>query len=445
MDEDRVSGILFLILQERPSKAQPETSPSIITTDWRKILTSLRILESKRIECHCHGIHFALVDLERSRILPNGRLPVNEKGIEHYKKEMQILRSKGISIMVTLFHWDLPQSLQDEYQGFSSRQSVGDFATYARICFEAFAPYVQWWSTFNEPWTYAQCGHAWGVHAPGHIDPIEPFLVGHHMLLAHAEAVKIYRSMTNMGSGISIALNSDWCIPATDSDQDRLASQTAVEFSLGWFADPIYFGDYPAVMKERIPNLPQFTEQESKFLRNSVDFLCFNHYTTQFCENIPNVHASDTWQRSMGVTRSPYRDGVPIGPKCESTWLFVYPPGIYHISNWISNRYGNPDIFITENGCDIQDEFKLKVEDAVHDVHRINYYRGYLDQVLKAISSGVSIKGYFAWTLFDNFEWGEGYKNRFGIYYVDFADNNKRYPKDSALWYRDLCHTFHLK
>jgi len=323
------------------------------------------------------------------------------------------------------------------------------FAKYADACFAAFGDRIIYWTTFNEPLTFCISGYLTGVHAPGRCSDrtkcsagnssTEPYLCGHSVLLAHSEAVKIYRTtyQTKQKGKIGLTLNTDYAVPMTTNQTDVDAAQRNLEFQCAWFADPIYIGDYPQSMKDGAGNrLPKFTTEQSQQLKGSWDFYAMNHYTSKYVANRPIPNPSDGWDDDQGTTVTPYKDGVPIGPPADSDWLFVVPTGIRNTLNWVSRRYGRPAIYITENGVDVPGESNMTLQQALNDTFRINFYQNYIDNVMLANGTdGVDIRSYFAWSLLDNYEWQDGFNKRFGLHYVDYNNNLTRYQKQSAVWY----------
>ncbi|KAK1266618.1 Beta-glucosidase 12 [Acorus gramineus] len=379
-----------------------------------------------------------------SRILPTGSLGggVNKEGIKYYNNLINELISNGMQPFVTLFHWDSPQGLEDRYAGFLSPNIVADYRDYADVCFREFGDRVKHWITFNEPWSFCALGYARGLHAPGRCSPSEaggcrrgdsgrePYIVAHHQLLAHAEAVKLYRNKykESQNGMIGITLISSWFIPVTASKSNKDAAQRAQDFMLGWFMDPITQGDYPFSMRSLIRDrLPEFTEEQSKALIGSIDFLGLNYYTSNYASSIPF---------SDDLPPDYMTDARTIQTQAASPWLFVYPKGIRSLLKYIKTEYNNPLIYITENGIDEVNNGTLSLQEALKDDTRIDYYHQHLQQIRRAIKEGVDVRGYFAWSLLDNFEWADGYTVRFGINYVDFKDGLKRYPKKSASWFK---------
>ncbi|KAH7426036.1 hypothetical protein KP509_11G082200 [Ceratopteris richardii] len=303
----------------------------------------------------------------------------------------------------------------------------------------------------NEPLQFAYAGHGSGEHAPGRCSDrswsavgnshTEPYIVAHNALLAHAAAVDIYNKKykADQGGVIGITVDGEWAEPLTDSDDDKEAAQRRMEFQIGWFLDPLFFGDYPATMRKEVGDrLPYFTEDEIKLLRGSTDFLGINHYSTRYVTNSTKEKNQDECDHfdDQRVTTFYEVDGKPIGERAASVWLYIVPWGLKHELLWISQRYNNPIIYITENGMD--QEGSEPLEETLNDQLRIRFYEGYLSAVAEAIREGVDVRGYFAWSFVDNFEWAKGYTKRFGIIYIDYQNDLKRIPKASASWWSTL-------
>ncbi|KAK8962643.1 Beta-glucosidase 6 [Platanthera guangdongensis] len=392
-----------------------------------------------------------------SRIFPNGTGQINQAGVDHYNKLIDALLSKGIEPYVTIFHWDLPQALEDGYEGWLNHSIINDFATYADTCFKEFGDRVKYWITFNEPHTVSIQGYDVGLQAPGRCSNIlrflcrggnsatEPYVVAHNILLSHATAVDIYKSKYKQVQHGSVGMSFDvmWFEPMSNSQKDIAATQRAMDFQFGWFIDPIFFGDYPSSMRERVGNrLPKFSASEAALVKGSLDFVGINHYTTFYTvensTNLIGVLLNDTLA-DAGAISLPFKDFKPIGDKAASIWIYIVPTGIRSLMNYIKEKYGNPPVFITENGMDDPNNPFVPIKDALKDEKRISYHNGYLGNLSEAIRvDGCDVRGYFAWSLLDNWEWAAGYTSRFGLYFVDYGDNLKRYPKDSVKWFKNL-------
>lgn len=389
-----------------------------------------------------------------SRILPTGMLSggVNQEGIKYYNNLINELVANGIKPFVTIFHWDLPQGIEDAYGGFLSPKSVDDFRNYAEICFREFGDRVKHWITLNEPHTFSNAGYTSGVFAPGRCSNhtqcnggnsgTEPYLASHHQLLAHAAAVKVYREkfLATQKGVIGIALNTGFSVPFSDSQADKDAASRAMDFSYGWFLDPLTRGQYPQSMQSLVGNrLPKFTREQSKMLTGSFDFIGLNYYSSSYAKAVPlNKAGTPSYATDSQADSLNNRNGVPIGPVAASDWLYVYPKGFRDLLLYTKRKYKNPLIYITENGVDERNDPKLSLEQALIDKDRIKYYDEHLYYLQLAIKDGVNVKGFFAWSLFDNFEWANGYTVRFGIYFVDYKNGNKRYPKQSAHWFKNF-------
>eukprot|EP00638_Chattonella_subsalsa_P001804 CAMPEP_0117751774 /NCGR_PEP_ID=MMETSP0947-20121206/11185_1 /TAXON_ID=44440 /ORGANISM="Chattonella subsalsa, Strain CCMP2191" /LENGTH=508 /DNA_ID=CAMNT_0005570239 /DNA_START=61 /DNA_END=1584 /DNA_ORIENTATION=+ len=405
------------------------------------------------------GLKAYRMSIAWSRILPTGHLPVNQAAIDHYNQVFDRLQAAKITPFVTLWHWDTPQGLEDEYGSWLSEEITEDFNTYVDVCFQAFGDRVKHWVTLNEPWTSSLNGYGVGTAAPGRCSDrtkckegnsyTEPYIVAHNMLLSHARAVKTYKEkyQESQKGQIGMVLNIDNIVPMDPSSElDKLAGQQRTEFQFAWFADPITKGDYPDSMKRLIGDrLLEFTADESSDLINSFDFMGVNHYTSYYGEYKDlSVTGSgylwfDWWDAEVRLSQT-NKQGELLGPLSDSTWMMKVPHGIKDSLLWIHNRYpGFTSIFITENGCDTPGEFEKTAEEMQKDDSwRIDFLQQYIGNVSTAIDLGVPVKGYFVWSFLDNYEWGDGYSKRFGLVYVDYDNDLKRTPKGAYYWYADL-------
>ncbi|XP_057833538.1 beta-glucosidase 12 [Cryptomeria japonica] len=390
------------------------------------------------------------------RIYPKGRGIVNRKGIIHYNNLIDELLKNGIEPLVTIFHWDLPQVLQDEYGGFLSEKIVKDFVAYADTCFEAFGDRVKKWVTLNEPLSIVLQGYNTGNYAPGRCSKsianctegdsaTEPYIVAHNFLLSHAAAVKLYRDkyQKKQKGSIGISLITPWFIPYTNSLSDQKATRRILDFYFGWFMDPITSGDYPTTMRSYVgTRLPHFTLQQSKLLKGSFDFVGINYYTAYYALNnnaTPNATPTD-FTADYRVNFTGVKNGILIGAQAGSSWLYVYPRGIRALLNFIKVRYGNPPIYITENGVDEKTNASKPLKESLNDTWRIESTSKHLLNLFLALRDGCNVLGYYGWTFLDDFEWDSGYSLRFGFYFVDRLHNFTRYPKASAYWLKDFLH-----
>lgn len=383
------------------------------------------------------GVEGYRFSLSWSRILPDGKGKVNAAGIDFYNRLIDALLAADITPFITLYHWDLPLTLQLENDGWLSHTTTEAFVRYAEVCFDAFNDRVDHWITFNENWCTAVLGNGSGIFAPGRISSTEPYIVAHNLLLAHGKTVRSFRGKNCKGQ-IGIANNCDWREPLTNDPEDIAAAQEALEFFFGWFTDPVVFGDYPAIMKKRLGDkLPAFTPEEKEMLKGSSDFLGLNHYTTHYASRkvAPDFRV-DAEGGNGGIMKDHevYLSYDPDWKQTSMGW-FVVPWGLRKLLNWIKERYGNPPVYITENGCSVAANNR---EDAVNDQFRADFVESYTGALQEAINEdGVNAKGYFCWSLMDNFEWCKGYDMRFGLVFCDFK-SLERTPKISFHRYAEI-------
>ena len=371
-----------------------------------------------------------------ARIQPDGKGAVNPEGIRFYSDLIDTLLAHNITPWVTLYHWDLPLALQLEDDGWLNPRIADYFQRYAEICFEHFGDRVKHWITLNEPWVVSVLGYGQGIFAPGRVSNSEPYQAAHQLLRAHGKAVQSYRQTYQPAQQgiIGMTNNCDWREPASDAPEDKQAAQRALEFFLGWFADPIYFGAYPATMRERVKDrLPTFTDEDVALVKGSADFFGLNHYTTLYAAHVaPGEEVNYTVYGNGGLSAD---QDVKLSTddawdKTTMDWAIV-PWGCYKLLRWIGERYGNPSIYITENGCSLDDVVE---NGEVKDQARIAFVRDYLAGCHRAIEEGINLSGYFLWSFMDNFEWAFGYSKRFGLHFVDY-ETGQRIPKHSAMWY----------
>lgn len=414
-----------------PGKIEGNDNGNIACDHYHRFREDVALMQSLGLKAYRFSISW-------SRIMPAGRGDVNQAGIDFYNQLIDALLKAGIEPWITLYHWDLPAALQFELDGWIGDDISDVFAAYAEVCFRHFGDRVKNWITINEAWVVAILGYGHGVFAPGKKSKDLPYRAGHNLLKAHAKAVDIYRKQyqTVQGGKIGITNNCDWREPLTDSAADVAAAERALEFFLAWFADPVYKGDYPASMKQRLGDrLPSFSEEEKQLLRGSSDFFGLNHYTTMYAADATHGAEGGSVYGNGGLSED--QDvSLSVSPDWEMTdmqWAIV-PWGCRKLLEWIAARYDNPPIYITENGCAFD---QTPIDGQVDDRDRIAFFEGYLAAVHEAIGLGVDMKGYFIWSLLDNFEWASGYSKKFGITHVEEGSLN-RIPKASALWYRDV-------
>jgi len=357
-----------------------------------------------------------------SRVLPEGTGKVNEKGLQFYSDLVDELLAAGIEPFLTLYHWDLPQVLQDK-GGWQNPDSIAWFEEYAKVLFDKLGDRVTYWTTLNEPWCVAFLGNYIGEHPPGMRDLGTAILVSYNIMRAHGAAVRLFRNM-KMSGEIGITLNFTPSFPYTDSEEDKLASSYMDAFCVRWFLDAVFKGEFPSdllkLFKERGITLPDFTKGAE--MAEQIDFLGINYYNPSFHQY--NPHSWPFYASGM-KTDLPYTDREwPISPETLEGLLLR-----------INAEYSPPKMYITENGCSYNDI--VNEDGAILDYSRINYLSRHFKAVHSAISKGVDIRGYMVWSLLDNFEWAFGRYSRFGLIYHDF-ETLKRTPKQSAYWMRDV-------
>ncbi|PRQ34659.1 putative glycosidase [Rosa chinensis] len=317
---------------------------------------------------------------------------------------------------VTLFHWDLPQTLEDEYGGFLSPLIVNHFRDYAELCYKEFGDRVKHWITFNEPYSYSAGGYAVAILAPGRCSDrqelnctggnsgTEPYLVAHNQLLAHTAAITLYKQQyqSSQKGLIGITLVSNWFEPVSEAEHHKNATLRALDYM---FMDPLTNGDYPHSMRSLVGNrLPKFTKEQSKLLIGSFDFLGLNYYTANYAADAPHynsVNASyltDTYA-TLSCKYCKFKNF--ISSTAASDWLYVYPRGIRDLLLYTKTKYNDPLIYVTENGIDESNDPKLTLEVSLNDTQRVDYYYRHLYCLQRAIKDGVNVKGYFAWSLLD--------------------------------------------
>ncbi|XP_010542993.1 PREDICTED: beta-glucosidase 33-like [Tarenaya hassleriana] len=409
-------------------------------------------------ELRTNGFRFSI---SWTRVLPYGRVSngVNEKGVQFYNDLINELLDNGIQPAITLFHWESPLALETEYNGFLSKDIVKDFRDFARFCFQRFGDRVKNWATFNEPSVYSVAGYSKGKKAPGRCSPWEndlcmtgdssreAYITAHNQILAHVAAVDEFRKCDKCEGGkIGIVLVSHWYEPKDpNSEDDKKSARRSLDFQLGWFLDPLTRGEYPEVMKEDVgERLPKFTPEESKVLKEKcyLDFVGLNYYGAFFVTANDKVNISKLSYAADLATNFTTEQKESPHLKASSMGIVVYPLGLRRVLKHIKDYYNDPEIYIMENGLDEMDDGQKSLEEALNDKGRKEFLNSHILMMGKAIRfDEVRVKGYFVWSLMDNFEWDRGYRVRFGLYYVDYNDDMKRHMRSSGEWLRKFLDT----
>lgn len=347
------------------------------------------------------------------RVLPAGRGPVNAAGLDFYDRLVDGLLEAGIEPFPTLYHWDLPQALEDE-GGWTSRSTAEAFAEYAAIVAGRIGDRVSHMATLNEPWCSAVLGYEVGEHAPGRTSLPAALAAAHHLNLAHGLGVAAIRATApNVRAGV--VLNFEPKHPATDSAADVDAAQVAHDRFNRWFLDPIMGRGYPSRGVEATGwAMAEVREGDLAMVAAPIDFLGVNYYTRSVVSADGPLRSQDAPVTGMG-------------------WE-IYPDGLTEVLDWIAAEHPGLDLYVTENGA----AFPLS-DDPAEDPDRVAYLDGHIRAAHRAVEGGVPLRGYFVWSLLDNFEWAKGYSDRFGIVGVDF-DTQRRYLRSSARWYRRVVH-----
>jgi beta-glucosidase len=395
-----------------PGKVQNGDSGDVACDSYHRYPQDIQLMREL-------GLNTFRFSIAWPRIVPDGRGRPNVAGLDFYDRLVDELLANQLEPFVTLYHWDLPQALE-ERGGWPARETVDAFEEYVGIVAGRLGDRVRYWITQNEPWVISWLGYGWGFHAPGRTSDADALAAAHHVLLAHGRAVEVLRREAP-GSSVGIALDLVPAHPATDTPADRDAAFESDGFRNRWFLDAVFRGEYPADMLERYASiLPTIEEGDMRTIAAPLDFLGVNYYTRAILRADP----SDA-------------KPVPVDPegvqRTTMGWE-VYPDGLFELLVRLRDDYTLPPLFITENGAAFADDRR---NGSVDDPDRISYLEQHIDAVARAIEEGVPVRGYFVWSLLDNFEWAYGYSKRFGIVYVDY-ETLDRVPKASYRWYRDF-------
>jgi beta-glucosidase len=380
------------------------------------------------------GIKAYRFSISWSRLIPEGTGRVNEKAVALYRDMIKCMKENGIEPYITMYHWELPQALQDK-GGWQNDEIVEWFGEYARVIAENFTDLVQYVITLNEPQCFVGIGHLSGLQAPGlklSVDKV--FLVAHNALKAHGMAVKNLRKYAKQPLKIGYAPTCSVAYPYSESKEDIEAARQVYfgfyqpienwTWNVSWFIDPVILGHYPEEGLEKYKEyLPKFSKEDMELIHQPLDFIGQNIYNGYVIK--------------MGEDGKPQFVDRPLGfPKTATNWP-VTPECLYWGVRFISERYNMP-IYVTENGMGCHDQ--VSTDKRVRDPNRIDFLDQYISQLQRASDEGIDVRGYFLWTFLDNFEWDKGYNERFGIVHVDF-NTQKRIAKDSAYWYKKVIET----
>ncbi|MDT0345338.1 GH1 family beta-glucosidase [Streptomyces litchfieldiae] len=390
------------------------------------------------------GVGAYRFSLSWPRVQPTGRGPAVRTGLDFYRRLADGLLERGITPVATLYHWDLPQELEDA-GGWPERETAQRFADYAALAADALGDRVRTWTTLNEPWCSAFLGYGSGVHAPGRTDAVAALRAAHHLNLGHGLAVSALRAALPADAQVSITLNFHHTRPLSDSPADRDAARRIDGLANRLFTGPVLHGAYPEDVQQDTAALTDWSfvrDGDTALIAQPLDFLGVNYYTPTVVSDAADApsHGADG-HRASAFSPWPGADGVAFhraaGPTTAMGWA-VEPSGLHDLLLGLSREVPGLPLVITENGAAFDDY--VSPEGEVLDPDRIAFLHGHLTAVHRAIEAGADVRGYFLWSLLDNFEWGYGYSKRFGAVYVDYP-THRRIPKSSARWYADVART----
>lgn len=378
------------------------------------------------------------------RLFPTGRGEINEAGVQFYSDLIDELLKYGIEPMLTLYHWDLPQALQDDIGGWESREIIDAFNDYARLCFERFGDRVKLWATFNETIVFIGHGYLTGMHPPGVKDPKRAIQACHHVFLAHAKAVESFRAMHIAGDigFVNVMQPHD---PISQRPEDVTACDFAEDCFTHWFFDPVLKGEYPAKLLAQAQaafGVPVFAPGDAELLKNNIcDFVGLNYYKREMVAANPDVDSfSMNTSGQKGSGREMGWKGLfkfvrnPNGVYTDWDWE-IYPQGLTDAIQRIQRRYGHVPIYITENGLGAKDPI---VDGKILDQPRIDYLRDHIQAIGDAIAQGADVRGYYPWSFIDLLSWLNGYQKQYGFVYVDRDNQLARKKKLSFAWYQQV-------
>jgi len=416
MDEGR-GECIWTRFSHTPGKVINGDTGDVACDHYHQYLEDISLMSQLGLDAYRFSISWP-------RVLPEGRGERNAAGLDFYNRLVDALLEAGITPYATLYHWDLPQALQDDGDGWENPAIVQAFADYAGLMAETLGDRVKNWITLNEPWVVAFLGNYEGVHAPGKTNLGAAYRVAHHLMLAHGAAVPVIRA-ASPDAAVGITLDYLDAQPASDSEADVAIAHRNDGFKNRWFLDAVFKGEYPADIVDAVRGVDDALEDIDldavKAAAVPIDFLGLNYYTR-------NVFREDG---SLLGAMVPQTDSEHTAMGWE-----VYPDGMYNMLTRVYADYTPSSLYITENGCAMDDP-EPNADGVVEDPRRVAYLEGHFNAAERAIAAGVPLHGYFVWSLMDNFEWAFGYDKRFGIIRVNYK-TLERHLKQSALWYRDL-------
>lgn len=430
------------VFSKIPNKTFEGTNGDVAIDHYHRYKEDIALMAEMGLESYRFSIAW-------TRIHPTGTSEVNEKGIEFYNNVIDECLKYGIIPFVTLYHWDLPQTLE-EAGGWRNPKTVDAFVTFAETCFKAFGDRVRNWITFNETVIFCSLGYLTGGHPPGIEGDVKSyFQATHHVFVAHARAVELFKQSNYQGEiGITHVFNPAFSID--DAEENKFAENHANAYSTHWYYDPILKGAYPTYVTDELKAkglLPIMTEEELDLLRRTApmnDFIGLNYYAPQrVMKNDSDAVMVSGRENSTGRPGNPSFDGVyktvMMEDKEYTKWGWeISPESFLEGMRMLKERYGNIKMYITENGLGDEDPI---VGEEILDQPRIDYIESHLRAVKNAVNEGINVKGYYAWSVIDLLSWLNGYKKQYGFIYVDHKNNLARKRKKSFYWYQHIIAT----
>lgn len=431
--EDGRGPSIWDTFSHTPGRTRGGDTGDVADDHYHHVTEDLDLMKSYGLDAYRFSIAWP-------RIQPTGSGPVNHAGIDFYDRLIDGLLERGISPTVTLYHWDLPQPLEDA-GGWPNRETAERFAEYARICGEAFGDRVEQWTTLNEPWCTAYLGYAIGEHAPGRQDPVDALKATHTLNLAHGMAVQALRASVTGDPKYSITFNLMTALPATDSDDDVLAAEKVHALNNRVFTSPVMFGRLEPLVLELTKDYTDWSfvrDGDLETIHQPIDVLGLNWYmpgVVRHVDPVPLARGAE-WRPTSNIGIDDVEEVTQDVPTTDMGWP-INPAGLEQQLLRMAEEFPGVPLVVTENGCAFDDPV---VDGRCHDARRVDYLNRHISAVHRAMEQGVPVRGYYVWSLMDNFEWAEGYAKRFGITHVDY-DTQVRTPRDSALWYSRLART----
>lgn len=415
-DEDGKGESIWDHYAHQPYRVHNDDSGNIACDHYHRVPEDVALMQALGLKSYRFSVSWP-------RVLPSGRGQPNAAGLDFYSRLVDELLQAGISPNLTLNHWDLPQALQEK-GGWPNRDSASWFADFARLMFDHLGDRVPMWVTHNEPRVVAFMGYAMGSMAPGLADYTQAYQAAHHLMLAHGQAVETFRQGGYPGA-IGLVLDIEHALPASEKEADHAACQRYDDQMHDLFAGPVLNGTYPERLYDWLgPMAPRRLPADLEIINQPVDFLGLNYYRS----------SSVTYDHLGGHLK--YRLSWRSAPQWGTTSMGwgVHPAGLTAVLLRLKDQYGNPPVYVTENGCATLDQPE---GEWVDDQERVNFLRAHLLAAHDALQAGSNLMGYYAWSLMDNFEWAEGYRQRFGLVRVNF-ETLERTPKRSYAWYQDV-------